>query len=303
MKTRTTTAVLSCLLLFMFMVTGYAQELPPNSIGEKVYKEYQANGIEKALSQYQTLKKSENKELSQADLNLVGYKILMEDKDMDAAEKIFKLNIEEYPEAANPYDSYGDFLLEKGDEQEAKEYFQKSAEMSKDSDDEWEKNTLHPQTKSKLAKIDKKHRQMDFLLGDWNIDATAYEEGKEVMKMKGKDKVEFNEAANSVIFHHFNEQGIQDGMRIMTYDAFDDEFDIAYFSPDRLRGIEVSNMKVKPVGENKFEFTETYISGEGQEMDLKHEIKKISDSEMEWVVFEKSDSDEWQKVYAMNMTK
>lgn len=303
MKTRTTTTALTCLLLIMFIFTGFAQVLPPDSIGEKVYNEYKANGVDKAIAKYQTLKKSETKELTQADLNLVGYKIMNEDKDMMAAEKIFKLNMEEYPQAANPYDSYGDYLVANGKEKEAKEYFKKSAEMSKDSEDEWEKNTLYPQTKGKLAKIDKKHKQMDFLLGDWNIDAIAYEDGAEVMKMKGKDKVKFDDAANSIILHHYNEQGELDGMRIITYDAIDDEFDVAYFSPDRLRGIEVSNMKMKSTGDKQYEFMDSYTNDEGEEMELKHEIRKISDSEMEWIIFEQNDNEEWERVYAMNMTK
>ncbi|MDX1753384.1 MAG: hypothetical protein R3259_09380 [Salinimicrobium sediminis] len=303
MKTRTTTTALTCLLLIMFIFTGFAQVLPPDSIGEKVYNEYKANGVDKAIAKYQTLKKSETKELTQADLNLVGYKIMNEDKDMMAAEKIFKLNMEEYPQAANPYDSYGDYLVANGKEKEAKEYFKKSAEMSKVSEDEWEKNTLYPQTKGKLAKIDKKHKQMDFLLGDWNIDAIAYEDGAEVMKMKGKDKVKFDDAANSIILHHYNEQGELDGMRIITYDAIDDEFDVAYFSPDRLRGIEVSNMKMKSTGDKQYEFMDSYTNDEGEEMELKHEIRKISDSEMEWIIFEQNDNEEWERVYAMNMTK
>ena len=303
MKTRATTTALSFLLFLMFIFAGFAQELPPDSIGEEVYKEYKANGVDKAIAKYKTLKKSEKDELTQADLNLVGYKIMNEDKDMNAAEKIFKLNMEEYPQAANPYDSYGDYLVEKGDEMKAKEYFSKSAEMSKDSRDEWEKNTLYPQTRSKIAKIDKKHKQMDFLLGDWDIDAVAYEDGKEVMKMKGKDKVKFDDASNSIILHHYNEQGEQDGMRIITYDAMDDEFDVAYFNANRLRGIEVSRMKMNSSSNNSYEFMDVFTTGDGEKMELKHEIKKVSDNKMDWIIYEKDDSEQWQKVYAMNMTK
>lgn len=303
MKTRIKSLGLTSLLLILFIFTGIAQELPPNSIGEAVYKEYRANGIDPAISKYHQLKKKEKKELSQADLNLVGYKIMNEDKDMEAAERIFRLNMEEYPKAANPYDSYGDYLVEKGNEQEAKEYFKKSAEISKDSDDEWEKNILYPQTRSKMAKIDKKHKQMDFLLGDWNIDGTAYENGEEVQKMKGKDRIEFDEETNSIFIHHFNDQGEPDGVRIMTYDAIDDEFDVAYFNPTRLRGIDVSTMKVKPISNNQFEFMNTFTEDDGEELLIKHDLKKVSDSEIDWVIYEKTDNDQWQKVYAMSMTK
>lgn len=303
MKTRIKTAGLTSLLLILFIFSGFSQQIPSNSIGEEVYKEYKANGVESAVSKYQKLKKGKEKELSQADLNLVGYKIMNEDKDLDAAERIFRLNMEEHPKAANPYDSYGDYLVEKGNEKEAIEYFKKSTAISKDSKDDWEKNTLYPMSRSKMAKIGKKHKQMDFLLGDWNIDATAYEDGKEVQKMKGTDKIEFNEETNSIFLHHFNEQNESDGMRIMTYDAVDDEFDVAFLSADRLRGIEVSKMKMKPISDNHFELMDSYVTRDGKEMKLKHEIKKISDSEMDWIIFEKNDGDQWQRVYAMNMTK
>ena len=222
---------------------------------------------------------------------------------MEAAGKIFRLNMEEYPKAANPYDSYGDYLVEKGNEKEAKEYFKKSATLSQNSDDEWEKNTLYPMTRTKMARLEKKDKQMDFLLGNWNIDATAYEDGKEVTKMKTKDEIEFDEDTNSIVIHHFNEQNEPEGVRIITYDALDDEFHVAFFNSDRLRGIQVSKMKMKKLGDNHFEFMDTYTTRDGEEMSLKHEIKKISDNELDWVIMEESDNKEWQRVYAMNMMK
>lgn len=303
MRTSTTNAGLTFLLLILSIFGGFAQEIPANSIGEEVYNEYKANGIESAVSKYQKLKGDEKYDLTQGDLNLVGYKLMNEDKDLDAAEKIFKLNMEEHPENANPYDSYGDFLLEKGSAEEAKEYFKRSAEMSKVSDDDWEKNFLYPMTMSKMATMDKKHKQMDFLLGDWNIDATAYEDGKEVQKINGKDKIEFNKETNSIFLRHFNEQNEPEGVRIITYDAIDDEFDVAFLNADRLRGIEVSQMKMTSGKEDQYEFLDIYTPANGEKMELKHEIKKISESELDWVIFEKNDNDEWQRLYAMNMTK
>lgn len=302
MKSRVKITGLTSLLLVLFFFTGFAQEktIP---VAEQIYNEYKENGVESAISKYQKVKKEKKTDLSQAQLNAVGYWIMNNEKDMDAAGKIFKLNMEEYPKAANPYDSYGDYLVKKGNEKEAREYFKKSAEMSKDSEDDWEKNTLYPMTRSKMAKIDKKHKQMDFLLGDWNIDATAYEDGKEVQKMKTKDKIKFDEATNSIFIHHYNEQNEPEGVRIITYDALDDEFEVAYFNSDRLRGIEVSEMKMKTVGENKYEFMDSFTTRDGEEMQLKHEIRKISDSELDWVIMEQNDNNEWQRVYAMNMTK
>ena len=49
-------------------------------------------------------------------------------RDRDALE-IFKLNIEEYPESANLYDSYGDGLLAKGDTLAGLEQFRLALSM------------------------------------------------------------------------------------------------------------------------------------------------------------------------------
>lgn len=301
MKKITTTSTMLLLTLFMFV--GYGQEKTTNSVEEEIYQAYKSKGIENAVSTYQKHKKKGAHQFSQSELNTVGYRIMLEDQDLDAAEKIFRLNMEEFPEAANPYDSYGDYLVEKGNYEEAKEYFKKSAALSENSGDNWEKNELYPMTRSKIAKLDKKHQQMDFLLGDWEIEATAYQDGKEVNKMKNKDKIEFNEETNSIFIHHFNEQNEPEGIRIMTYDAINDEFDVAYFNADRLRGIEVSNMKMKAISDNHFEFMDTFTERDGKETQLKHEIKKISDSELDWVIFEQNENQEWERVYAMNMTK
>lgn len=34
-----------------------------------------------------------------------------------------------------------------------------------------------------------------------------------------------------------------------------------------------------------------------------NELKKLSDKELDWVIFKKTDNEEWQRVYAMNMKK
>jgi predicted negative regulator of RcsB-dependent stress response len=52
--------------------------------------------------------------------------------DMDKAEKHFKLNTMSNPTMANGHDSYGDFLLEKGDKVGAKASFMKAFELDSD---------------------------------------------------------------------------------------------------------------------------------------------------------------------------
>ena len=293
-------------LIFMcFFISTYAQDTDKASIGDAVYEEYQENGIDEALAMYQKLKadKPDQYTWTEWELNRIGYRIMLDEKDMDAAQKVFKFNIKEYPEAANPYDSYGDYLLEKGNKEEAMEYFKKSIAIAEKSEKEDEQTRIMAGSKSKLAKLEKKDRTFDFLVGDWNIDSQGFNEGKEGPQMKGKDKVTYDENANAFIIHHFGEDGNSEGIRVIAYDAIDDEYDVAYINPNNLQGIQVSSMKMKKLGDKKYEFMDHFTERTGEEVVLKHEIERISDNQMKWVIFEKTDNDDWQKVYAMNMSK
>lgn len=60
--------------------------------------------------------------------NMIAYKY-MYNGDMEQAEKHFKLNMMSNPSMANGHDSYGDFLLEKGDKEGAKVSFEKAFEL------------------------------------------------------------------------------------------------------------------------------------------------------------------------------
>ncbi|GAB2776551.1 hypothetical protein GCM10010465_23980 [Actinomadura fibrosa] len=293
------------LVLICFFVTTNAQDTEKKSIGEAVYSEYQKNGIDKALKMYKTakMKNSDKYVWTEWELNRIGYVIMNEDQDLDAAEKVFKLNMEEYPTAANPYDSYADYLLEKGQTDEAKEYFKKSIAIAEKSDKEDEQTRIMSASKGKLAKLEKKDKQLAFLQGDWKVESTGYTDGKEAMTMKSHDKISYNEDVNALLIRHFNAQNESDGIRMIAYDAMDDTFDIAYISPDGMQGIETSTMKMETKSPTEFTFMDKYVSRTGKDVVLKHDLQKISDNELKWVIYEKNDAGEWQKMYAMHMTK
>jgi CubicO group peptidase (beta-lactamase class C family) len=50
--------------------------------------------------------------------------------DVDIALAVFKLNIEAYPKAFNPYDSYAEALMTKGENEESIQYYKKSLEIN-----------------------------------------------------------------------------------------------------------------------------------------------------------------------------
>jgi uncharacterized protein len=74
-------------------------------------------------------------------VNNLGYRMLNE-KQFDKAEALFKLNIANYTETANCYDGLGDLYLAKGDEAKAIESFKKTLSLK-----------AIPETKEKLDKL------------------------------------------------------------------------------------------------------------------------------------------------------
>jgi tetratricopeptide (TPR) repeat protein len=85
--------------------------------------------VSSAMTYYHSKKADTLKyEISEGDLNALGYQLLGEDH-LDKAIAIFKLNIEEHPTSANPYDSYGDALLMQGDSVKALQNFKRCFEM------------------------------------------------------------------------------------------------------------------------------------------------------------------------------
>jgi CubicO group peptidase (beta-lactamase class C family) len=84
-------------------------EMPKTPISLKLNQIYKKSGISEVLVQYNKLKE-ENPDLyifSESQLNMYGYYLLQKNQIKEAIE-IFKLNIIEYPESPNAYDSLGD---------------------------------------------------------------------------------------------------------------------------------------------------------------------------------------------------
>lgn len=106
-------------------------ELPKIPISQAIGKIIMDDGIEKALTQYQELKtkQSDRYNFQEFELNQLGYQLLGMQKVTEAIE-IFKLNIGEYPEAFNPYDSLGEAYMINGQTDLAIKYYAKSLEMN-----------------------------------------------------------------------------------------------------------------------------------------------------------------------------
>ena len=105
-------------------------EAPKASIREHIGSVVLTDGIEAALAEYDKLRseQSEAYNFREMELNILGYELMGMDKNEEAA-AVLKLNLEQFPGSANPYDSYGDALLAIGDTANAILNFEKAFEM------------------------------------------------------------------------------------------------------------------------------------------------------------------------------
>lgn len=291
-----------CLAPFMYSQESTNQK---KSVGDVVYEEYRQNGINKALDKYRDLKANNQNDynFTEYELNRIGYQIMHNEGDLEAAEKVFNLNMGEYPKAANPQDSYADYLLEKGDKEAARKYLEKSVSMAEKSDRKDEKDLLK-MSKAKLAKLDNKHKQLDFLKGDWEVKGTSFEEGIGGGELNGRDEIIQSENENMITVNHYNASGEVMAKRIMVYNALEDNYDVAFINNNAPMGFQISTMKLKDLGDGTIELTEQYQDDDGTAKKYRHTLKKKSDRAMDWVIFESdANKEDWKKVYAMEMNR
>lgn len=278
------------------------QEKAEPDLSDKLHTEYKANGIDKSLKMYEELNTDKNYNGFEEPLNILGYTLMLEDQDFDAAKKVFEAQIAEYSDKANPYDSYADLLLEMGNKEEAKKNLKKSVDLAENSDTDLDQQIFRA-SKAKLAKLENKHKTFEFMDGKYDIDISNYEDGKVSNNNKLHSEASYDESGNILTVKLTNQGDQVIGKRIVVYDAIEDRYDMAFLNTNEPLGIRVSHMKIKDLGNNKMEFMETYIDRKGNEQKAKHEIMK-NDGAIEWVIFEQAeDSNNWEKVVVQNYNK
>ena len=97
------------------------------SISETLTYTIMDRGIEAAIEQYLELlnNQPDSYYFAENDLNMLGYQLLWRDMN-EAAIEVFKLNIQAYPQSANPFDSLGEAYMASGIEELAIENFEKA---------------------------------------------------------------------------------------------------------------------------------------------------------------------------------
>jgi CubicO group peptidase (beta-lactamase class C family) len=105
--------------------------MPQIPVSRLIDDEIKANGVESAIALYRKTRTDDpdSYDFSEGILNRLGYDYLQQDK-IDIALQIFKLNVEMFPEASNPYDSLGEAYLKKGDSVLGIANYKKSIELN-----------------------------------------------------------------------------------------------------------------------------------------------------------------------------
>lgn len=108
---------------------GQAAEMPKRSIAMEVLPVFEEDGLESGLAKYQALKADETYALKENEMNQVGYQLLQNKKVKEAIE-VFKINVAEFPDSWNTYDSLGEGYMMDRQKEKAITNYEKSLEMN-----------------------------------------------------------------------------------------------------------------------------------------------------------------------------
>jgi tetratricopeptide (TPR) repeat protein len=101
------------------------------SLAKAIHQVIVAEGVEAAVARYRQLESEQAGvyDFNEWVLNDLAYKLAGQQK-LEAALRILRLNVEEYPASANVYDSLGDLCLRSGDKACALENYRKALEKN-----------------------------------------------------------------------------------------------------------------------------------------------------------------------------
>ena len=107
--------------------------LPTPPVGQVMRQRIESDGIDAAVAFYRALREGDGFERDEDQLNALGYDYL-ERGDVPTALRLFRLNVEAYPEAWNPHDSLGEALLAAGDTAQAVASYERSLRLNPAND-------------------------------------------------------------------------------------------------------------------------------------------------------------------------
>jgi CubicO group peptidase (beta-lactamase class C family) len=112
-----------------------AVECPTIDIRAVLYGVYRSKGVKDAIARYRELRRNapDKYDFAVWQLNSMGYDLLRKG-DAAAAVDVFRLNVEQFPQDANVYDSLGEAYLKQGEKGLAIDNYKKSLDLNPQND-------------------------------------------------------------------------------------------------------------------------------------------------------------------------
>lgn len=113
------------------LMAGKSFSLPKVPVSQTMYNIIKQEGIDQAIALYDSLRSANDSvyDLSESELNTLGYEVLYGMRRIDDAISVFELNTRMYPSSSNVFDSLGEAMMVKGDKQSAIRNFKKALEL------------------------------------------------------------------------------------------------------------------------------------------------------------------------------
>jgi len=137
----------------IFDVELLSQKTAPTPIVDTLYNEFKSNGIDATIKLYENLRmiKESNFDFREQQLNSLGYRIMTETFVKEAI-KIFELNVQQFPESGNVFDSLGEGYMMDKQIDKSIEYYKLSIEKNPDNPNAKEMIELLEYEKEKMNK-------------------------------------------------------------------------------------------------------------------------------------------------------
>ncbi|RKS53524.1 CubicO group peptidase (beta-lactamase class C family) [Gillisia mitskevichiae] len=110
------------------ILNGMPYDLPQKSLANFLMEEINKNGLEAGLAAFEKQKAAKEFILKEDDINALGYQFLQSGK-LNEAIAVFKLNVTEFPESSNVYDSLGEAYMVAGNKELAILNYKRSVEL------------------------------------------------------------------------------------------------------------------------------------------------------------------------------
>lgn len=112
---------------------GAEAEMPKRSLAMEVLPIFETEGIDAGLKKLEELKIDDSYALREPEMNRIGYRLLQNGKTKEAI-AVFEINVAEFPDSWNTYDSLGEGYMIDGEMEKAIENYEKSISMNPDNE-------------------------------------------------------------------------------------------------------------------------------------------------------------------------